>query len=195
MGKASKWSVLRHCPPDPLFSLRSQWATSAKLDSWLSQHIHVCRYQSAYVFDIDLLRDWWILTRTLYIEKQNKDMAHYKQQWSTQRIDSGKSENRLMWLSHSIYLGVKFPIQVPMIGKSKDVGWRESRMHHTIRWIYLRHTLFGVHVGECSISWAFGNASLVVYGLTLQQPHWNDHDIQYSSAPTGINDLIWGEKT
>ena len=25
-----------HRPPDPLFSLRSQWATSAKLDSWLS---------------------------------------------------------------------------------------------------------------------------------------------------------------
>ena len=26
------------CPPYPLFSLRSQWATSAKLDSWLSYY-------------------------------------------------------------------------------------------------------------------------------------------------------------
>ena len=33
---ASNWLVSARCPPDPLFSLRSQWATSAKLDSWLS---------------------------------------------------------------------------------------------------------------------------------------------------------------
>ena len=36
-GTASNWLVSARCLPDPLFSLRSQWATSAKLvDSWLS---------------------------------------------------------------------------------------------------------------------------------------------------------------
>ena len=37
VGELPQIGHSRHdCPPDPLFSLRSQWATSAKLDSWLS---------------------------------------------------------------------------------------------------------------------------------------------------------------